>query len=532
MEQLFSKALSVSVRSRDSEERKSTIRVTIDLQLSATTVHKRTLCVRLTDDKDPYFLFTLSISEEDFQSLKVQQGLLVDFGSFPQKFIGAAAPVVTASKSPTAPGSCCSCVLRPPRPGVAQCGGDERFQTPEPLSLRLSPGSDREVKDYLASCLSRLKEEKEALELRLKRTEEDLSRQLSCTQQTLCEKSKELDKLRSEWTDQPARVQPLLRGAAERERERTGGKREGLELQRRLQEQSTSSGRSWRTAIAAALRSFSPDSRSWRLPVENSLRGSTRNESSIRDLRMKLVAAEEESQRSKQQVLSLRRDNGVLDSQCHEKERALNQLQMRTAVIKDIYSVLMCCVPASIEENAEAKDLQIKKLEKEGRHSSRSEKRTSRKKEGREGQQQIRERDQQVCALKDQLESTLQKLNESREVLKTNENVISWLNKQLNERQLSDRQVSRATPLEPSSVSAAGKSPLYPVSRVTLPPVGGALSSPADLRGTTQLDPAGLDSKYFERMDSIPIYGLTTSLPNKDVPRPVKASLPSAYFSA
>lgn len=71
--------------------------------------------MKLTDDKDPFFLFKLSISEEDFQryawinvqtehcsgmstrltflfcfslfSLKVQQGLLVDFASFPQKFI-------------------------------------------------------------------------------------------------------------------------------------------------------------------------------------------------------------------------------------------------------------------------------------------------------------------------------------------------------------------------------------------------------------------------------------------------------------
>lgn len=86
MEDIFSKVLQVNVRCRDCEERKANIRVTTELQMTS-PVHKRDLLIKLTDDIDPYFLFSLSISEEDFQSLKVQQGLLIDFASFPQKFI-------------------------------------------------------------------------------------------------------------------------------------------------------------------------------------------------------------------------------------------------------------------------------------------------------------------------------------------------------------------------------------------------------------------------------------------------------------
>ncbi|MEQ2192774.1 Spindle assembly abnormal protein 6, partial [Xenoophorus captivus] len=44
--------------------------------------------------------------------------------------------------------------------------------------------------------------EKLAVDMKLKETEDDLSRQLSYTQQTLSEKTKELEKLRSEWTNQ------------------------------------------------------------------------------------------------------------------------------------------------------------------------------------------------------------------------------------------------------------------------------------------------------------------------------------------
>lgn len=42
----------------------------------------------------------------------------------------------------------------------------------------------------------------------------------------------------------------------------------------------------------------------------------------------------QESQRAKQQVVSLRRENGALDSECHDKERLVNQLQTRVAVME------------------------------------------------------------------------------------------------------------------------------------------------------------------------------------------------------
>jgi spindle assembly abnormal protein 6 len=36
---------------------------------------------------DPFFLYSLYMSEEDYQTLKIQQGLLVDFSAFGQRFI-------------------------------------------------------------------------------------------------------------------------------------------------------------------------------------------------------------------------------------------------------------------------------------------------------------------------------------------------------------------------------------------------------------------------------------------------------------
>jgi hypothetical protein len=41
----------------------------------------------VSSDDDPFFLHTLEVSEEDFQGLKADQGILVDFGNFPGKII-------------------------------------------------------------------------------------------------------------------------------------------------------------------------------------------------------------------------------------------------------------------------------------------------------------------------------------------------------------------------------------------------------------------------------------------------------------
>ena len=49
--------------------------------------HLQILRIHLSSDEDLFFLHTLEVSEEEFQSLKIEQGILVDFGNFPGKVI-------------------------------------------------------------------------------------------------------------------------------------------------------------------------------------------------------------------------------------------------------------------------------------------------------------------------------------------------------------------------------------------------------------------------------------------------------------
>ncbi|GLD67683.1 spindle assembly abnormal protein 6 homolog isoform X2 [Lates japonicus] len=585
MEELFSKALQVNVRCRDCEERKANIRVTIELQLTTSPVHKRDLLVRLTDDLDPYFLFNLSISEEDFQSLKVQQGLLIDFASFPQKFIDLLNLCYSEQESDNPRFllhlSCQSPVLEGPANfSVVETNA---FKHLNHLSLRLIQGSDKEVKDYLAVCLSALKVEKQALETKLKKTEDDLSRQLSYTQQTLSEKTKELDKLRSEWTNQTSSLSSRHSQELQLEREKA------VEVQSRLQQQTEQ----LRVDLESAHKKSNQQLHSRLTELEASCRELTerkyKNESVIRDLKIKLVGAEEECQHSKQQVLSLRRENSTLDTEVHEKERLVSQLQMKVAVleqeIKDKEQLMRRTKEVleatqqqkeSVEENAESKELQIRKLEATVKSLSEelikangiikklqgevrglvgkikvkntvtvsqekvlqdtSEKLHNIEKDLQSAQQQLITKDEQVSKLKEQLEITVNQLNESREVLKTNENVISWLNKQLNEKQLSPETMDNPSVL---STTTGVRAQFYPQSsKPAVSPGVTADVTPAVQRAVQPTnrqigDYAGLDSKYFERRDdSIPIYGLSSNLIHREFPQRTKPPVASAYFSA
>ncbi|EPY76404.1 hypothetical protein CB1_001428100 [Camelus ferus] len=59
-----------------------------------------------------------------------------------------------------------------------------------------------------------------------------------------------------------------------------------------------------------------------------------KGDATIRELKTKLSGVEEELQRAKQEVLSLRRENSTLDAECHEKEKHINQLQTKVAVLE------------------------------------------------------------------------------------------------------------------------------------------------------------------------------------------------------
>lgn len=237
-------------------------------------------------------------------------------------------------------------------------------------------------------------------------------------------------------------------------------------------------------------------------------------------------------QRTKQEVLSLRRENSTLDAECHEKEKRINQLQTKVAVleqeIKDKDQLVLRTKEAFdtiqeqkvvLEENGEKNQVQLGKLEatikslsaellkaneiikklqgdlktlmgklklkntvtiqQEKLLAEKEEKLQKEQKELQDVEQSLRIKEQEVCKLQEQLEATVKKLEESKQLLKNNEKLITWLNKELNENQLVRKQdvlgPSTTTPAHSSSNTIrSGISPNLNVvdGRLTYPTCG------------------------------------------------------------
>ncbi|KFW79586.1 Spindle assembly abnormal protein 6, partial [Manacus vitellinus] len=534
--------------------RRLNVRVNIELLAVSNPVHKKDLAVRLTDDTDPFFLYNLVISEEDFQSLKSQQGLLVDFSAFPQKFIDLLQQCIQEQNKDT-PRFLLQLVSSAPALDHTAVSLNvvetNPFKHLTHLSLKFLPGTDAEIKKFLANCLKCLKEDKLMLEEKLRRTEEDLTRQLSYTQQSLSEKSRELDKLKNEWTSYTTAL------TNKHSQELTNEKERALQAQTQYQQQHEQQKKELETLHQKSIQQL--QSRLSELEVINKDLTERRykGDSTVRELKAKLSGIEDECQRAKQEVLSLRRENTTLDAECHEKEKLINQLQTRVAVleqeIKDkdqlvtrTKEVLDATQEQKVilEESTEEKQRHIEKLETTIKSLSAEllkaneiikklqgdlktlmsklklkntvtiqqekllgEKEERLQKEQRELQemgQSLRAKEQEVCKLQEQLESTMQKLEESKQLLKTNENVISWLNRQLSEVQMAKRLDTSASthgggraacsphgmpdrPSFPSSAISHPISPLYAFQNFLDPTHSKNTSSPCPVQFNTQL---------------------------------------------
>ncbi|XP_054940394.1 spindle assembly abnormal protein 6 homolog isoform X1 [Physeter macrocephalus] len=483
---LFQHLVPLQVKCKDCEERRVSIRLSIELQSVSNPVHRKDLVIRLTDDTDPFFLYNLVISEEDFQSLKFQQGLLIDFSAFPQKFIDLLQQC-TEEHAKEIPRFLLQLVspeaILDNSPAFLNVVETNPFKHLTHLSLKLLPGNDVEIKKFLADCLKCSKEEK----LSLTQSLDDVTRQLNFTQKTLSEKIQELDKLRNEWASHTATL------SNKHSQELTNEKEKALQAQVRYQQQHEQQKKDLEILHQRNIQQLQNRLSELESANKDLTERKYKGDSTIRELKTKLSGVEEELQRAKQEVLSLRRENSTLDAECHEKEKHINHLQTKVAVleqeIKDKDQLVLRTKEAfdtiqeqkvALEENGEKNQVQLGKLEatikslsaellkaneiikklqgdlktlmgklklkntvtiqQEKLLAEKEEKLQKEQKELQDVGQSLRIKEQEVCKLQEQLEATVQKLEESKQLLKNNEKLITWLNKELNENQLVRKQ--------------------------------------------------------------------------------------------
>ena len=151
--------------------------VTIQIQISSTGPHnEQTLSIELTDEKDAFFLYTLTCGETEFHQLKAEQSLVVDFQAFPGKFIELLE--LSMKKEEETPRFICILEEEIGSGAILHIVETNLFKQLTHLNLRFKSGTDETLKRYLAGKLLQFKTENENLNIKLEQTEDTLSTQL------------------------------------------------------------------------------------------------------------------------------------------------------------------------------------------------------------------------------------------------------------------------------------------------------------------------------------------------------------------
>lgn len=331
--QLYDKPCKVRVQneSADSDDKKVSnsrivqIRVQVKLETKTSPVHKQELIIRLTNDSDCFFLYTLILGEEEFQVLKSQQGLFVDFATFPSSFI----QLVNLCKD-NSPTSNYTLALNQTDSTSATLNVLETnaFRQITHLSLRFVNATDSFIKDYLAECLSTQKSTLEATEkelidtrnrltLRAERAEEEINR--------LEMKSSELQRELLTKTDQitldhKLQLDKILSEKSKKERE--------LEQNSRYERENLES------QFRNTINSLESKVKDLETVNKELTERKFRMESQIRENHSKLSAQDDELTNLRTEVKKLRQQNHDYQAQRHEDETNIQNFKTQVALLE------------------------------------------------------------------------------------------------------------------------------------------------------------------------------------------------------
>lgn len=353
----------------EKSSRIATIRVVVKLITHTVPNHRKELLLRLTDDNNWFFLYTLLLGEDDFSILRNSQGLLVDFNTFPNSLIALIklcendsmnnnfinstsnnTPIkglnshremelnhlgnlTSSTGNPNFNSSQYTLNLvqnekQPNSPANLIISETNAFRQIVHLNLKLMQGDDTDVKEYLAECLSNYKDsyEKTAEELeryklnmkgkldtaeneieRLEMLNEELTRELRNKTDTLMiQHQNELNKLREEKSMKEAKYLDTNRKDREDMENLLKSERE-----------------SYTTKIADQ-----------EIKIEELTSRKFRLESSLRENKSKIISLEEENTSHTEELKKLRMFNHDLNLERHDHEQLISSLKTQIALLE------------------------------------------------------------------------------------------------------------------------------------------------------------------------------------------------------
>ena len=178
---VYDNQIKVRIKSPDREEWQTMLSLKVEMKTIGGH-NDPILMIELTDENNPFFLFTLECGESEFISLKAEQNLVFDFQQFPSKFIEILELCPAVKKANTLTEDSAekfSCTLmvgysEAPTLNIIESNG---FRQLVHLSLKFKQGDDENMKKYLATRLQEFKAENLDLKTKLENTEDALNLQ-------------------------------------------------------------------------------------------------------------------------------------------------------------------------------------------------------------------------------------------------------------------------------------------------------------------------------------------------------------------
>ncbi|XP_059475659.1 spindle assembly abnormal protein 6 homolog [Neocloeon triangulifer] len=320
---VYSKIKRVYVKNRDSEERQRDLRIDLDLLSGNGPLGRQILSLQITDDDDPYFLFLLSLTVEDFKILRMEQGLIVDFDNFANQVVRLLDECSSSSKYTQ--GNRFSLVLNEDLKNTRlEFMETNEFKHLCHLSLKMIEGSSADIKKHMALKIHNLKDSLRNINNIL----EQKQQMLSVAYDKLEAKDQELERNRQQLKEEKDSLeQRVIHEAAEARENLT---RAHMEWQSRMDKE-----RQEMEATKVQEVKILEDQLS-EVKLRNTLLSEKlmNTENNVRDLAKLADSTQKELKAAQKEVVTLRKQNSQIDMDYHKKDESMNSLKTKLAVLE------------------------------------------------------------------------------------------------------------------------------------------------------------------------------------------------------
>ena len=319
---IYSQVQRMYVKTRNQEERQRDLRITIERHSGISRVGQQTLTLQVTDDQDPFILYSLLLTEEDFKNLKAQQGLLVDFENFSAQ-LKRLFEQCTSNNLPNDLSPKFLLILdetnRDSNLIFIKVLETNQFKHLCHLDLKMSPASDAEIKTHMSIQVKHFKDKSVKLE-----------KQLSEQSIELTEMIKKFNELRQE-------NEKIFKKASDEKnilaihhlKELTQEKEKNSRLQIELQQKFDNIQNNIESVHKKKIAELEEDLIKMHHDKDDMISKLSNYESIIKEDHKKFELLEKDFLCAQKEIHSLKTQNAKLDIDYHEKDKSLATLKTK-----------------------------------------------------------------------------------------------------------------------------------------------------------------------------------------------------------